>query len=203
MIGPLIIAGVLIEDTKIDQLRELGVRDSKVLSPRRRDFLQARIKIIVRGFHLVEIQPAQIDEVVLSGRRLRRLNFLEAQAMADVITKLQPDVAYVDSSDVLADRFGQDISSMLPAGIRVVSEHHADSRYPVVAAASILGKVRRDAIIRELAQRYGDLGSGYPSDPKTIRFLEGWYDSHGSFPDFVRKSWKTLERISNRRQRKL
>jgi ribonuclease HII len=123
--------------------------------------------------------------------------------MADVIMKLQPEIAYVDSSDVLPDRFGQDISSMLPAGIKVVSEHHADSRYPVVGAASILGKVRRDAIIQELAQRYGDLGSGYPSDPKTIRFLEDWYDRHGSFPDFARKSWKTLERITERRQRKL
>lgn len=202
VIGPLIIAGVTIESSRLRELTDLGVKDSKTLSPARRRFLSDRIRVVVRNSCLIEIQPVEIDHVVLTGKRLRKLNYLEARVMADVIAKLRPDIAYVDSSDIIPDRFASDISSMLPFEVRIISEHHADQRYPIVSAASILAKVRRDQVIDELTQAYGDLGSGYPSDPKTIRFLERWFDQHGSYPEFARKSWKTLRRITDRRVRR-
>jgi len=39
------------------------------------------------------------------------------------------------------------------------------------------------------------MGSGYAADPKTIKFLENWVTRHGSYPDFVRKSWKPAKRL--------
>jgi ribonuclease HII len=88
--------------------------------------------------------------------------------------------------------------------IRIISEHHADQKYPVVSAASIIAKVTRDQRIAEIENQYGYFGSGYPSDERTIRFLEDWVRKHGSFPGFVRKSWKTISRIEQEiRQTKL
>jgi len=143
----------------------------------------------------VELQPKEIDKFVLKGKKLRKLNYLEATAMARVIEKLNPTIAYVDSSDVLAERFATDIQDHLPRKIKIVSEHHADQRYPVVSAASIIAKVTRDKRIDELEDQYGNFGSGYPSDPRTVGFLEMWMSKHRSFPAFVRRSWKTIARI--------
>jgi ribonuclease HII len=87
---------------------------------------------------------------------------------------------------------------------QIVSEHKADSSYPVVAAASIVAKVRRDQRIREFHQSYGDFGSGYPNDPKTRRFLTDWIKTHNTYPDIVRKTWETARNISaTNRQRTL
>jgi len=116
-------------------------------------------------------------------------------AMAKVIKKLNPAIAYVDSSDVRAERFANDILGLLPRKIRIVSEHHADEKYPVVSAASIIAKVTRDQKIDEIRKLHGEFGSGYPSDPRTIHFLRDWFMRNRSFPDFVRRSWKTATMI--------
>jgi len=43
--------------------------------------------------------------------------------------------------------------------------------------------------------KYGDMGSGYTADPKTLEFLESWIKRYGSYPEFVRKSWKPAKRL--------
>jgi ribonuclease HII len=195
VIGPLVIAGVSIKKERIRELSSIGVRDSKVLSPTQRTNLAIAIRNIAHDISIVELPPEEIDEYVLKGRKLRKLNYLEATAMAKVIRKLNPAIAYVDSSDVRPERFADDIQEHLVKRIRIISEHHADQKYPVVSAASIIAKVTRDQRIAEIEDQYGDFGSGYPSDERTIRFLEDWVRKHGSFPGFVRKSWKTISRI--------
>ena len=189
------IAGVSIREKRIPEVVSIGVKDSKMLSARQRTRLAAEIRKIAQDISTVELQPKEIDGFVIDGRKLRKLNYLEATAMATVIGRLNPTVAYVDSSDVLPKRYATDIQSHLPRRIKIVSEHHADRKYPVVSAASIIAKVTRDQRIDELAARYGSFGSGYPSDDRTIRFLREWMASHGSFPAFVRKSWKTIARL--------
>jgi ribonuclease HII len=196
VIGPLVIAGVVIDVEKVSRLKRLGVKDSKLLSPMNRQKLAPEIKRIVENHHVVQLSPVEIDRVVETGKKLNRLNRLEARAMAKVITALRPDVAYVDASDVLPERFGQHITEEVPFNVKVVSEHKADKTYPVVSAASIVAKVERDNAIEELKKKHGDLGSGYVSDPKTIRFLEGWIKGHGAFPNFVRKSWKPAKKLA-------
>lgn len=194
-IGPLVIAGVLMNEDDLPRLVELGVKDSKLLSAHRREVLEPEIKRVARSFEVVKLSPRQIDEVVLNGRKLRRLNWLEAQTMAKVIEALRPDKAYVDASDVLEDRFKADILACLPFKIALVSEHKADRTYSVVSAASIIAKVERDREIAELIKVHGDFGSGYPSDPRTMSFLERCLKKTERCPDFVRKSWKPVKRI--------
>jgi len=195
VIGPLVIAGILIDEGDIPKLVQLGVRDSKLLSPSRREALAVEIKRIAQKHAVVKLSPAEIDMVVERGRKLFRLNRLEAQAMAKVIELLKPDVAYVDASDVLEERFKQHILECLPLKVEIVSEHKADRKYPVVSAASIIAKVERDREIAELKAKYGDFGCGYPTDPKTLEFLRRCLENFKEYPEFVRKSWKPAKKI--------
>ena len=140
------------------------------------------------------------------GRKLHKLNRFEAKAMARVISILKPDIVYVDASDVKAKRFGAHIAENLDFKIKIISEHKADFNYPIVSAASIIAKVERDAKIQNLQKKYGNIGCGYPSDSKTINFLCDWIKKYDSYPDFVRKSWRTSKKVklnSDLRQTKL
>jgi ribonuclease HII len=206
VIGPLVIAGVMIEETDLHKLVDLGVKDSKLLTPQKRETLAQKIREHALIYHTVWLSPAEIDRVVESKRKLHKLNRLEAKTMAKVITILKPDTVYVDAADRLTDRFAEHIQENLTFSPKIVSEHKADMKYPIVSAASIIAKVERDKAICQLQQKHGNLGCGYPSDPKTIKFLEDWSRKFGTYPDFVRKSWKTAKRIMEKtdsRQQKL
>jgi ribonuclease HII len=118
--------------------------------------------------------------------------------MASVLSDLSPEEAYVDASDVNEARYGADIREFLPENLRgmnIVSKHHADRTFPVVSAASIIAKVRRDALVEQLRNEYGDFGSGYITDPKTMSFLRGWRRTHREYPPIVRMSWKTIKEL--------
>ena len=195
IIGPLVIAGVLLAEEDLRNLKPLGVKDSKLLSSQRREKLAIEIKKFAVKYHMEILSPAEIDKVVETGRRLHRLNRLEAHTMAEVIEALKPDIAYVDASDVLANRFKEHIMEKLTISPQIISEHKADAKYPIVSAASIIAKVERDKKIQELKEEYGDMGSGYVTDPKTVGFLEKWLARHGSYPEFVRKSWKPAKKL--------
>jgi len=206
VIGPLVIAGVLIKQEGIAKLVQLGVRDSKLLSPQRREKLAVEIKRVALKHSVIKLSPKEIDKVVQTGRKLHRLNRLEAETMAKVIELLKPDIAYVDASDVWEERYKRHISECLPFRVEIVSEHKADRKYPVVSAASIIAKVERDREIVELKEKCGDFGCGYPTDRKTINFLQQCLEKFGKYPGFVRKSWKTAKKAKsgkNTRQTKL
>jgi len=197
IIGPLVIAGVVVTSDRIQYLREIGVRDSKLLTPATRVALAGKIRV-AGGVSLVEAQPKEIDEVVLHGGKLKKLNFLEAKLMARVVNELLPDEVYIDASDVNEERYAQAVSEFLRPElkkIKIVSRHHADRTYPIVSAASIIAKVRRDEAVDALRSEYGDFGSGYITDPKTLAFLKDWRGSHSEYPPIVRLSWKTIKQI--------
>jgi ribonuclease HII len=206
VIGPLAIAGISLKKKDLPKLVDLGVKDSKLLSPPRREILAHQIRQLALSFNVVLLPPSEIDRVVETGRRLHRLNRLEAQAMARVLAALKPDIAYVDASDVIPNRFRNHIAENIPFKVKIISEHKADAKYPIVSAASIIAKVERDKALSELQRKYGNMGCGYPTDSQTIEFLECWIRKFGSYPDFVRKSWKPAKRIkreADSRQKKL
>lgn len=191
VLGPLVIAGVLIEREKIQELVKIGVKDSKLLSPNSREKLYKKIISIVDDYYVTRVSPSVIDASVSKNQ----LNDLEAQHMAKVISKLQPNSAYVDSCDVNPTRFGIKISKLAKIK-KIHSSHHADRRFPVVSAASIIAKVNRDRAIEKL--RINDnVGSGYPSDKKTMDFIRQYLKLHGTTPKFVRKSWKPVKIMLN------
>jgi ribonuclease HII len=178
----------------------MGVKDSKLLTPEVRSNLAEKIQRIALKVAYDETSPAEIDEVVLRARKLQKLNFLEAKSMAKVIADLEPKAVWVDASDVRPERYARQILDELPASLRrtmLVSEHKADRKYPIVSAASIMAKVRRDARVSKLWEEYGNFGSGYVTDPSTIEFLKEWRRAHADYPPIVRKSWKTLREIES------
>ena len=189
MLGPLVIAGISLDKKNLRKLSSLGVKDSKKLSPKLRESLYKQIIKIVDNYYVAKISPKSIDASV----KKHCLNGLEAKYMAKVVSKLNPDTSYVDSCDVNPQRFGKEISR-LSDNHKIKSYHHADSRFVVVSAASILAKVTRDRAIAKLRKDY-DLGSGYPSDSLTVKFVTKYYKKNHEMPNFVRKSWKPIQKI--------
>jgi ribonuclease HII len=196
LIGPLIVVGVCLLEDKIQELRSIGARDSKAITPGTRNRLYPLILHSAERVSIVKVSPTEIDRYVFETKKLKKLNYLEALSMKKIIDELSPDRVYVDSPDTDAQRFGSILSENLSKRIEIISTHHADSSYIIVSAASIMAKVIRDKEVAVISQEYGDFGSGYPSDKKTIYFLKNWIKEHnGEIPFFVRKSWKTVKRL--------
>lgn len=191
-IGPMVVAAVAIESRRMGRLRRLGVRSSKDLSPARREELYGEI-IDAADSHAVSVaHPRKIDSHV----RRHALNEMEAALMAGVISRLMPGRAHVDACDVNARRFGMAVAARLSGGCaaRILSSHRADDEFPVVSAASIIAKVRRDREISKI-RRTHSVGSGYPSDPACTSFLEAHARENGAPPSFARATWLTVRRI--------
>lgn len=190
-------AGLILEESKISQLSQLGVKDSKLLTKRSRSLLAPKIVELAEEHLLLEVAPQEIDSVVLRGRPMMRLNMLEAKHAAEMLDKLGADRAYIDAPDRSPERFACQILQRLKVPVKIISEHHADRIYPIVSAASILAKARRDEITDELHKIYGNFGSGYPSDPKTIAFVRKWVQKNRCNLPIVRRTWKTLRNLEN------
>ena len=190
VVGPLVVAAVAVKNAK--EIENLGVKDSKQLNPVKRKELAKLIKD--KFDYAVEIIEA---ETVDKYRRQNKLNELNREAFERLISKLNPNVAYVDAADVNEDRFGRQIKEKLTneTDTDVISMHKADAKIDVVAAASIIAKETRENEIKKLKAEIGDFGSGYPSDERTIKFLKTFYADNGKWPTGTRKSWKTVERI--------
>ncbi len=210
ILGPLVISIVAVKSTSAHRFSEIGVRDSKMLSEKRRNQLYDEIVDIASDIQIGRIFPTEINEAM---RNHISLNELEARHFAALFDQIKDDigVVYLDSPDVIPERFGArfKMSSKKPTkvigikmptakGVRytkIIAEHKADSRYPVVSAASIIAKVTRDREIKRLEKELKmKIGSGYPSDYKTINVITknlrtGLLDEH------IRQRWSTMERI--------
>lgn len=190
VIGPMVVAAVSVNNAKI--IENIGFKDSKLLTPQKRKEL---FELIQKDYtYAIEIiKPKTIDEY----RKKNKLNVLNRKAFEKLISKLNPNIAYVDAADVNEDRFGKEIKNNLTneKDTDVISMHKADTKIPIVAAASIVAKETREREIMKLKEKIGDFGSGYPSDPKTIKFLKSYFHDNSKWPSGTRKSWKTIERI--------
>ena len=207
VMGPLVICGILIEDEDEKKLKAINVKDSKLLTPDQREAMFERIVEIAKYKLVLVIEPNEIDDAVNRKNNLN-LNWLEAVKTAQIVNdicdfdkKLTPDKIIVDcpSTNVLA--YASYLSKRIHnKKIRIVAEHKADLKYPVVSAASIIAKVTRDREIEKLKQEIGmDFGSGYPSDPYTKEFLKKNYNR---FPNLFRKSWSTYKIAAGTKQAK-
>ena len=197
VLGPLVVCGFLIDEKDEKKLKKIGVKDSKQLTPNKREELASKIEEI--GIHIVIIRvpSAKIDA---NRKRGINLNQIEAIKMAEIINLLEPDKAIVDAPSYNTNKFRDYLfSKMENKKIKLVSENFADQNYPVVSAASIIAKVNRDEAIEELKKKVGkDFGVGYPHDPRTIEFLNKLAEkNHGKLPSYIRHTWDTVERIKN------
>jgi len=207
VVGPMVLAGCLVDEKAEKEFRKLGVKDSKDLTQKRREFLEQKIKDLADSFEVVLATPDKIDFSLESGVNL---NELEANMTAKIINKLNnskakikiivdcPSVSILKWTDLLKTKI-KNLSNL-----EVVCEHKADQNHISVSAASILAKCVREREISKLRKIYGhEIGTGYPSDPLTCSFLE---KNAIKFKDkgIFRKSWSSWKKAcSNLKQNKL
>ncbi|TFH26133.1 MAG: ribonuclease HII [Promethearchaeota archaeon] len=196
VIGPFVIGCVVIKESELHVLDEIVVDDSKKISPKKRAILVEKIKNISLAYKSLIISPQEINDLHYSKHIT--LNQIEEQKFAELLNSMKPtpDVIYLDAADTVEDRFGITIKALLTfTPDKVISKHRGDAIFKIVGASSILAKTVRDQEIEKYKIQYGDFGSGYPSDPKTKRFLKEYYGKNQKFPPFVRTWWKTAENI--------
>jgi ribonuclease HII len=191
VLGPLVVGGFLVRRDRLDALRRCGATDSKALSPSRREEVFASLLGIGRC-RAIFVPPVEIDRFVVR----RGLNRLEAREFARLVSETAPGVAYVDACDPDAARFGRTVCALAGGRVRVVARHHADRDNRLVGAASIVAKVARDRAVAALAEELGEeLGSGYPSDPRTVAAVRRHVRGTAPVPPWIRGSWSTVQRV--------
>lgn len=187
VLGPMVAACVVADPTTLPA----GIDDSKSLSRTRREAFARQLRddsdVTIT---ISRVSPDRIDDPATD------MNTLTVAAHAEALAATADGLSgVVDGADTDADRFARRITNRLDAEIELRAEHGADETYPLVGAASIIAKVERDGAVEALREEYGDIGSGYPSDPTTRAFLAGYVDEHGQLPACARTSWKTSKDV--------
>lgn len=205
VIGPMVLAGCLIDEKTATKFKKWGVRDSKQLTPKRREFLAQKIKDEAETFEIVLTDPDEINTKQDSGTNL---NMLEAEKAAKIINKINksnkkikvivdcPSTSIIKWRDLLMTKI-KDLSNL-----EIVCEHKADKNHVSVSAASILAKSAREKEMDKLKEKYGDeIGSGYTSDSKTSKFLTKNVNNHKNSGIF-RKNWSTWKKARAKAEQK-
>ncbi len=209
--GPIVVSIVSVSKGKESRLSRIGVRDSKMLTRRKRNFLLDEIHAIAEEVKVYSINSTEINEAMRNKISINELEALNFARLIDSVSVI-PSRIYLDSPDVVPERFGLRIKLLSKKGIRiegipeprkdrtkntikVISEHKADARYPVVSAASIVAKTTRDSEIEMIEDNLGiEIGSGYPSDKYTIDAIKADLET-GSLSPYIRNYWKTMSLI--------
>jgi ribonuclease HII len=198
VIGPMVLAGCLIDDSHERELKNEGVKDSKQLTQKRREFLAEKIKEKAETFEIVVIHPDEIDGKNHKGVNL---NALEAIKMAEIINKINKGFnkirVVIDCPSTGIEKFKDFLKTKVNnlSNLEIVCEHKADVNHVAVSAASILAKCVREIEMGKLKEKYGsEIGSGYCSDPLTVRFLQKHSRTHENEGIF-RKTWSTWREL--------
>ncbi len=202
VLGPLVMCAVAFSKKDEEKLRELNIKDSKMLSKERREKLFPIIKSIAKSIKIKIISPQEIDKAVNSINN--NLNFLEAKNACEMINEISNEIkidsAIVDCPSPNTKSYAEFMMRYIKDNsIKIICEHKADQNHIIVSAASVIAKVSRDNEIEKIKKEFGiDIGSGYMSDPKTQEFLKNNFDKY----DFFRKSWMSFKLADDERKQK-
>ncbi len=201
VLGPMVLAGVLIEDSEELEIKNMGAKDSKLLTSRQRG--EIKEEVVARFKYCVKVsEPIDIDES-------DNLNYLEAIKAAMIVNELTEDLdesvkVVIDCPSVNISSWSMDVQKLIkkPELVSLVCEHKADLNHPVVSAASIVAKERREDEMKKLRREFGtDFGSGYPADPKTKDFIKENFDNP-KYRKIIRFSWNTIKRLLKAKNQK-
>ena len=184
VMGPLVVACVFADDDSV--LKEMGVKDSKRLSPKKREELYAKITESFE-YTVTTASSEDIDRM----RKTESLNVIELKMFA-YVSGSKADHIFADCPDVNESSFSNELSAM--TGSKVTAQHKADDTFPIVSAASIVAKVTRDRFVERISEEIGNIGSGYPSDTVTMDFIEKWIKDNGCAPPYTRSSWEPVRK---------
>ena len=197
MLGPLVICLATVELEKEPELRKIGVKDSKLLTPKRREHLFDKIASICTELIVMKTTANSLNEAM----KKHSLNEIEAMELGKALSLLKksPKIVYIDSPDTIAGRFCSRIRKYHKGDEELVCEHKADFNYLITSAASIIAKVERDAVIEEIKKELCcDFGSGYTSDDRTIKFLKD--NMHRlEIHKYIREEWDTIDKLKQRK----
>ena len=205
VIGPMVLAGCLLDRTTELEFKKLGVKDSKELTPKRREHLVNIIKEKSITFEIELAFPNEIDNKLLGN-----LNTLEAKKISSIINKINKGFGkikvVVDCPSINISKWTDELKTKIEnlSNLEIVCEHKADRNHVEVSAASILAKNAREKEMNILKEKYGEeIGSGYTSDPATCKFLEKYAEKHKEAGIF-RQTWITWKKAcANLNQKKL
>ena len=158
IIGPMVICAAAINPMDEYRLKEIGVRDSKKLSPNQREALYGKVGRLCK-YTTVKIPAEEINELM----DRHNLNEIEAIKIAQAIDQLGivGATVFVDSPDNVPSKFARRIEKYLKTRVKIVSANKADDTYVIVGAASIIAKVTRDREIEKIKKAVGfDFNSG-------------------------------------------
>ncbi len=208
-IGSIFVAGVAANEETIQEWKKLGVKDSKLVTRKKRESLAEIIKGTATSYHIDQITPSMIDD---KSFNLNEWEMLVVFKIISALSKSSPAPIYIDNWETSQKGFYErytflmsgemklpvaekniKLSRKLLASAPIIAEHYADENYTVVGAASILAKTSSDAQYEQYKKEYGDFGSGSPADPKTRLFV--WQHRHNP-PPIVRTSWQTYKMLS-------
>ena len=198
----MVMCGVLTDEEGAAQLKKIGAKDSKLLSPKQREQLFGKIIKIVKDYKIVIVSPAEIDASVQSDDGMN-LNWLEAHKSAEIINALSPSKIIIDCPSNNVANYKKYLMKLLNnKKVEAVVEHKADVNHVECSAASILAKVTRDEEVEKIKKIVvEDFGSGYLADPKTIAFFDKYFEA---YPDIFRKSWTPYkDKVRGKSQKKL
>lgn len=136
------------------------------------------------SYAIVEVTSDTIDTV-------DDMTEVSSRAYAESASELDGKKVVLDAFTTTEKVAGENVAIRLPSSVNVSSVHGADEKFDCVSAASILAKDAREKHVEQLKERFGDIGSGYPSDPNTREFLHDYVQQNRSLPSFARQSWKT------------
>jgi ribonuclease HII len=198
VIGPMVMSITALEEEDFEELEKIGVKDSKLLTPEQRENLAPKIRELCIHETII-ITPEEIDAAI--NDPTRNLNILEEEVAAELIDRIASKLGAYKLKEVILDcpsvntvAYKKSMEKRIKRDVPLRAEHKADTKYPIVGAASILAKTTRDAAIEQLKKEIKiDFGSGYPSDPKTARFVK----EHHKDYDIFRKTWETYKRVAN------
>jgi len=190
VIGPMVIACVVLDAEIASRFEALGVKDSKLVPQKKRSDLYNIILDESLFVSTYVAWPHLIDEYVTN----KSLNVLESDVIANIIDSIPLNCSVIVDSPSGPELFKKNIQKELKinTSFDIKCCFKADRDYICVGAASIVAKVLRDDIIESLKPDFGDFGSGYPSDPKTKKYLL----KQNINTEIVRKTWKTYSQLN-------
>ncbi len=199
ILGPMVLCAATIDPMDEFKLKELGVKDSKKMTPKQREEMFPLVQKICKTV-VVKISAEELTRLM----DRHNLNEIEAQKAAEAIAMSGSLTrVYVDSPDNVPEKFAARIIAYFPKGKKhpeIVSENKADDKYLIVGAASIVAKVVRDREIEKIKDEIGyDFNSGYTSDPFTMAFLAK-HGGEAKVQKYIRHKWATLAKM---RQKKI
>jgi len=205
VIGPMILAGCLVDEEIEKEFRKLGVKDSKKILPARREKLAEIIKQKAITFEITLTHPFEITEKNKLGVNLNTLEAMKSAEIINRVNKAQGKIKIIidcPSPNIQAWQSVLEKYIKNKENLIISCEHKADVNHISCSAASILAKVTRDNEIEKLKEKIGiNFGSGYSSDPVTCKFLKEYSEKH-KHDGIFRETWQTWKRNCNMKKQK-